>query len=890
MRPRASARPALLVFITLWCLYALTAGGQGYSVDGTFSYSLSQRLATAPHGALSAADRDVLKRWGPVVPVLGAPFTWLGLRLARLAPWRDSVPLAGHEVRLHDWPPIGAEPSESGTRAETTLSLDAPRGQVGAVRIVSFLSFATAVPDGTPVAEITFSQADRVVAQVPLRAGTDTAEWAYDAPGSEPPLHARAPLAGHWPANPGANLYVARKSLPAAAEIDKVAIRYTAPRGRLHVRALVLEGAEGWTEIGGPNGWTPADQEALFGRVGFSFLNAPLMALTMALLVPLAALLGYPASTGVLLALGTGTTTLAWPYAKLDFGETAAAALAVGATVLALAGATRCDGRRGAALLVAGGTLAALAAGAKYTAAWFVPLLCGWVVLLAWPRHGLRALTRGTLFALVPALAAAAILLLSGGGPTVWVDWRGALARGWLDFSLWQGLYGLLLSPGKSVLLYAPPLVLALAGVVPFVRRHGLAAAPFIAVTVLYLVVFGSKGVWHGGGWGPRYLVPAVPFAACLALPVVDRARRAGGWPRWATAALAVAGFGVQILAVAKHPNLYTIMFRDQVLPALPDYGAPLGGPPALAYWRHFGGPQAGRQLDRPPNGMRVEDPPRGLGYAFAETGSLVLRVAALPSAASDLTVYACDWDHRGRRQRITLQDAGGSRTFAQDYDFSGCEYLTWTLAAGGPATVTVEALGPDTPVLSALFVDPASGPVEERPRRDTSTGGHWTGRYGANGYALFAWRRGGEDVVGGPQRPAAGGGERVWVDTGEQDLGDTALLYAPAFSPLLAHAWLLGNDAVGFLFPADVALQQRALASPPWRYLAGLEIQPPHPEFGLGLDFWPLLLRSHVSSHGTFMALVWLVEGALAAGLCAGAWGLAAHFRSAPRCEAMRP
>ncbi|MDQ3700803.1 MAG: hypothetical protein M3442_07780, partial [Chloroflexota bacterium] len=117
-------------------------------------------------------------------------------------------------------------------------------------------------------------------------------------------------------------------------------------------------------------------------------------------------------------------------------------------------------------------------------------------------------------------------------------------------------------------------------------------------------------------------------------------------------------------------------------------------------------------------------------------------------------------------------------------------------------------------------------------------------------------------------------------LDTGEAELADTALLYAPAFSPLLAHAWLLGNDVLAVLVPGDGALLQRALASPPWRYLAGLELHAPHPEYGLGLDLWQVLLRAHFRSHPGVMAAVWVATGGLVLGFVLCALGLARELR----------
>ena len=489
----------------------------------------------------------------------------------------------------------------------------------------------------------------------------------------------------------------------------------------------------------------------------------------------------------------------------------------------------------------------------------------------------------------------------------MWSGWRQGIASGWLDFAVTDGLYGLLLSPGKSLFLYAPPLLLSLAGLPLLVRARGWRSFVLVATPLVYLLVYGSKGVWHGGGWGPRYLVPALPFLVLWSLPVWEAALRpAPGRLRLALRAMAavlvVAGVGVQVLGVAKHPNRYTVMFRDHVLPGLPAYGVAYGGAPARAYWRHFGGPEAGRQLDRPPLPPLAAgggepagapapapategDAPRGLGYAFAEDGALTLRFDAVRPASYAVSVYACDWDHRGRRERLTVADAAGRREHLVGADFSACGYLTWpvSVAPGAPLEIRADSLGGDVPVLSAVFFDPPRPLPAAGPAQDGATGGAWNGRYGADGYVLLGWRRGGADV--GRLPPAISGydgGERVWLDTGEAELADTAVLYAPAFSPLLGHAWLLAADLTAFLFPHDAAVRQRVLASPPWRYLAGLELQPPHPEYGLGLDVWPVLLRDGFRSYPAVMVVTWAVCVALVLGIILSAFGLWRELSSA--------
>jgi hypothetical protein len=87
-----------------------------------------------------------------------------------------------------------------------------------------------------------------------------------------------------------------------------------------------------------------------------------------------------------------------------------------------------------------------------------------------------------------------------------------------------EGLYGLLLSPGKSVLLFAPPLLLALPGAVALWRRGQQRVVLLCAGLFLsHLLLYATWGEWQGGGvWGPRFLLPVV--APLLVLG-------AGVWP-----------------------------------------------------------------------------------------------------------------------------------------------------------------------------------------------------------------------------------------------------------------------------------------------------------------------------------------------------------------------
>ena len=77
------------------------------------------------------------------------------------------------------------------------------------------------------------------------------------------------------------------------------------------------------------------------------------------------------------------------------------------------------------------------------------------------------------------------------------------------------GILTLLVSPGKSILLYSPPLLLGLLGMRNLWRRHPGVAFGILSSSVV-LVLFLSCISFVGGDWcwGPRYLVPLLPLWA----------------------------------------------------------------------------------------------------------------------------------------------------------------------------------------------------------------------------------------------------------------------------------------------------------------------------------------------------------------------------------------
>ena len=112
-----------------------------------------------------------------------------------------------------------------------------------------------------------------------------------------------------------------------------------------------------------------------------------------------------------------------------------------------------------------------------------------------------------------------------------------------LDGGLGTGLTGLLFSPGKSLFVYAPLLLLSVAMFTKFWRKHRPAAAFILVVGVAWLLLHAKLRSWYGAwGWGPRHFVTVLPVLAIPALVFAPTAWRSR-WGRVAIVTTAAAGF-----------------------------------------------------------------------------------------------------------------------------------------------------------------------------------------------------------------------------------------------------------------------------------------------------------------------------------------------------------
>jgi len=371
----------------------------------------------------------------------------------------------------------------------------------------------------------------------------------------------------------------------------------------------------------------PAAEEYA-ARLAVGALNGPVTAATAAVLALWSRRLGASRGWALALALLYGFCTFAWPYARTFFSEPLAALLLLvaaeradaGGQRLAAgraglqggAGASAATTRRASADFLCSGLAAGLLLATRIASGVALPAV-GLYVL--W--HGLRAWRRAdSPAAVLGPLVAWAAGLLPGLALVVWYNlarFGTPLATGYASEAelfttpLGEGLYGLLLSSGKGVIWYAPPLLLALPGSWRLWRRGaGGRGAALLAWALFlgHLLLYARWGEWQGGGvWGPRFLLPVVApllaLAAGLSPPGrAERGALVGGaavpsapsgrpapfsvaWAGWSAAVvLGLLGLAGNLGGVLLNFNTYV------VAPAPADKVLSWEGSPLVGHWR----------------------------------------------------------------------------------------------------------------------------------------------------------------------------------------------------------------------------------------------------------------------------------------------------------------
>jgi hypothetical protein len=281
--------------------------------------------------------------------------------------------------------------------------------------------------------------------------------------------------------------------------------------------------------------------------------------------------LGTPSPIAIWLALLLGGATVLWPYATSLYTEGWQAATMIWAAALLIE--ARASERPAVRVIVAA-LLLAVTGLIKATSLVFLPAF----VLAALADSSVRQDRRWRTAAILTAgIGAAAIVHLAwnnyrfGSMFDFGYNWTETIPvlppRAFVLTDVPRGVIVLLATPGKSLILWAPMLLLSAVGAAAWWRRDraltiGVGAAAAVGLVFYAAYLFPEGGYSHG----PRHLVPIVPIMALLAAGPAAA--------RWSPAVLtgcAVVGAAMVIPATA------VSFLEDQALRRGPD-GRPVAG------------------------------------------------------------------------------------------------------------------------------------------------------------------------------------------------------------------------------------------------------------------------------------------------------------------------
>lgn len=269
----------------------------------------------------------------------------------------------------------------------------------------------------------------------------------------------------------------------------------------------------------------------LIRRIFAGWTNSLVTAAGAVVLFFIARLLGAERSWAAALALVYGLGTFAWPHSKTFFSEPAATSLTLAAVLFAIGEKST---RKNSVL---SGLASGLSILVRAHTGIFV-LAIGSYLALRGSGDGKSGLERVGWFLLGASPALALVVV------TNWWRFGSPTSFGYPtpDFAVSYfatGLHGLLLSPGKSIFLYAPVTLAGLAAVVPAMRKRPAEVGLLAGLGLVNLFLFALYSDWHGDhAWGPRYLIMSTPFFVLPLAPL-------GGRRNWRRALVATGIAGV---------------------------------------------------------------------------------------------------------------------------------------------------------------------------------------------------------------------------------------------------------------------------------------------------------------------------------------------------------
>lgn len=322
------------------------------------------------------------------------------------------------------------------------------------------------------------------------------------------------------------------------------------------------------------------------------------VSLTNSLITPLGAVLlglwlralGHGPRASVLTALCYALGTTAWPYAGTFLSEPLSVVVLLGAALEIRR--WQLDAR--ARHLWIAATLAGLSVHVHVLNLLALPCLLGYALGPTLARSGLRETSRQLdrrTWIVAALLCGLGLALL---GFSQWWRFGSPFETGRYDHYghwvwPWRGVFTMLVAPGRSLLLYSPPLLLALAAWPALRRRDSNTAYFILALALTRLLFVACRSDWHGG-WaiGPRYLIPTIPF---LLVPVAGWLERwsSHAWQKRVLAA-GLLGLSVPFQAWLASHSVFQVFWQLNIEHGRERYMAvadwSLAAAPPIAFWK----------------------------------------------------------------------------------------------------------------------------------------------------------------------------------------------------------------------------------------------------------------------------------------------------------------
>ncbi len=243
-----------------------------------------------------------------------------------------------------------------------------------------------------------------------------------------------------------------------------------------------------------------------------SLFNPIVIALTGWLIAIFASRLGYSRRLSVGLGLAYALCTMVLSYTGTYFGEPVIALLIILAAYAVYAARTQLHLMR---WLIVAGTALGMTLLIRERSAIMLPPFILYVFL-----YHRRVWWRGWVAFFAPLVVSGVII-----GLINWSRYGSPLTFGFSALQhtsfttpLVLGLYGLLISPGKGLLLYNPIAWAGLVGLAIMFRTRRREAILFALIMLAELFFFALYEFWTGGwNWGPRYILPVLPLLVLAA-------------------------------------------------------------------------------------------------------------------------------------------------------------------------------------------------------------------------------------------------------------------------------------------------------------------------------------------------------------------------------------